>query len=83
MATADSRYTLTLTLRVEEESKNEDPMHNSDVKWSGLNYAGVCAMEALLISILEKTNEWGFHVANEIGQGDELKKMLGGKPDKK
>ena len=83
MATPESKYTVTISFSVSEDGKNEPPMNDSKLVWTGLNYATVCGFEAFMLEVLGKTQQWGVQMAEQLGQGDELKQLLGVKDTKK
>jgi hypothetical protein len=68
MASEDSRYRFSISVKLEEEGKAEPPMMMSDTIYNGLDYPSVLAIERLLIGMQEKLASYGDQIVQQMAK---------------
>jgi hypothetical protein len=67
MASEDSRYRFSFSVKLEEEGKTEPPMMASELVYNGLNYQTVVAVEQMIGAMVQQLSAMGSQAAQQLG----------------
>ena len=77
MATPESKYDVSVSVKITEQGKKEAPFFElPQLNWNGVNYAGVVALQSVMVEALQSTLAFGEEVAAGLGQLEQLDVML-------
>jgi hypothetical protein len=72
MASEDSRYRFSFSVKLEEEGKTEPPMMASELVYNGLAYGAVAAIEQMIGAMVQQLSAMGSQAAQQLGSGKKL-----------
>ena len=76
----NKRFEVSIPFKVEEIVNGEStPFFDCDLVYHDMPYDGVVAIQYAMIELLKGLNQMGVEVANEMGLGANLEKLMGKK----
>lgn len=70
----EDRFDAVLTFKVEQQQDKGDnvPFFETSVRWSKVEYDGLCAIETYLTEVLRETCNWGLVASMAAGKSENL-----------